>query len=145
MATGKNVENREINLTEQTAGNTASETEVRESKSRRVLSPSYKLKVLSRLDQVKDHGEVGRILRSEGLYSTQISKWRKEREAGALHGLGKKRGKPADTSSARVKLLLKEKAKLEKKLSTANAIIEVQKKVLNLFKEISPESANGET
>ena len=128
-------------------GQSSSDTEVSGQSVRRRLSASYKVRILNRIDQAKDRGEVGQILRGEGLYSSQVSKWRKARDSGALRGLGKgnRCKRPSkEISSGHVKSLLKDKAKLEKKLATANALIEVQKKVLQLFKEMEQQSENGE-
>lgn len=124
-------------------GRSSMDTEVVPSTPRRRLSASYKLRIISRIDAAKDRGEIGQILRSEGLYSSQVSKWRKARDVGALKGLGKKDdGKQSkmQSSSSQLKALEKENAKLEKKLRTANTIIDFQKKVLNLFKEVSQET-----
>lgn len=97
-------------------------TEVVPKAARKQLSASYKLKIIDRIDAAKNRGEIGRILRSEGLYSSQVSKWRKARDAGAIKNLSRKNAddKAAmKASSLRLKALEKENARLEKKLKTA--------------------------
>jgi transposase len=60
---------------------------------RRRFTAEYKLKVLRQADQCKRPGEIGGLLRREGLYWSNLAKWRKQRESGELAGLtGKKRG-----------------------------------------------------
>lgn len=123
------------------------DTEVKGQGARRKLTASYKIRILSRIDKANGRGEIGQILRAEGLYSSQVSQWRKARDSGALHGPGKqvrRKNSPKEISSGHVKSLLKDKAKLEKKLARANAIIEIQKKVLQLFKEVSQQDESGE-
>jgi hypothetical protein len=125
----------------------SSDTEVSSQGMRRRLSASYKIRILNRIDQASGRGEIGQILRAEGVYSSQVSKWRKARDSGALHGLGKQnrhKRSSKEASSNHVKSLLKDKAKLERELARANTIIEIQKKVLQLFKETGPQDENGE-
>ena len=125
----------------------SSDTEVNGQVARRKLTASYKIRILNRIDKAKDHGEIGQILRADGLYSSQVSKWRKARDSGTLHGHGKQvrcKNSPKEISSVHVKSLLKDKAKLEKKLARAHAIIEIQKKVLQIFKEVSQQDESGE-
>ncbi len=127
-------------------GLSSMDTEVVPSTTRRRLSASYKLRIINRIDAAKDRGEIGRILRSEGVYSSQVSKWRKARDLGALKSLGKKNDSERSKiqlSSSRLKALEKENAKLEKKLRTANTIIDFQKKVLSLFSDMSQETGEG--
>ena len=122
------------------------DTEVVANVSRRRLTASYKLRVLKRLDEAKDRKSKGLILRSEGLYSSQVSKWRKARDSGAIAELGKKKGsiRPVkEDRSRQVHSLLKENLRLEKKLAMANTIIDFQKKVLQLFKEMDEQAESG--
>lgn len=63
---------------------------------RRIFTAKYKLAVLAEADECAEPGDVGRLLRRKGLYSSHLSKWREQREAGALAGLTpKKRGRKA--------------------------------------------------
>ena len=114
---------------------------------RRTYSAEYKLRILEEAEQCSEPGEIGALLRREGLYSSYLSRWRRAREQGSLNALrAKKRGrKPsADPKLAReVADLRRENERLQKKLETAETIIEVQKKLsqlLGLDIEQTPES-----
>jgi len=74
-------------------------------------------------------GEIGALLRREGLYSSHLTTWRRERDAGTLEALGRRRGrKPRLTPEARREALLETKnARLERDLAQARLIVEVQK------------------
>ena len=64
---------------------------------RRKFSAEYKLRILAEADECTVRGELGALLRREGLYSSHLDKWRKQRERGALAGLrGRKRGRKPD-------------------------------------------------
>ena len=82
-------------------------------------------------------GEIGALLRREGLYSSHLSKWRRQRNAGALEGLRpKKRGRkarPVDPQAKRVAQLERENERLRRKLEQAETIIEVQKKLSRIL------------
>jgi transposase len=100
---------------------------------RRSFSARYKLEILERADKCTQEGELGELLRKEGLYSSHLSTWRKQREAGAASALGKKRGrkaKPVDQEKIR---LQRENERLRQKLAQAEQIIEIQKKVASLL------------
>ena len=127
---------------------TEENTEVR--RARRSWSARYKLDVLEEIDQAKLTGEpgaVGEILRREDLYSSLITEWRKQRDAGALRGLtDAKRGRKAkDPTKAELARLRAEVTKLEEKLDTANELIEAQGKVSALLGEMSRQSAEPNT
>ena len=81
---------------------TAPVPEVSEKAERRQFTAKYKLRVLQELDRCSEPGQVGALLRREGLYSSHLSKWRAQREAGLLQALApKKRGhKPAERPRA---------------------------------------------
>jgi transposase-like protein len=101
---------------------------------RRRFTVEYKLKILQEVDHCKVHGDIGALLRREGLYSTHLCIWRKQRQEGSLTGLlGKKRGRKASDVTPQVKQLQREKAHLEKRLERAEAIIDIQKKVSELL------------
>lgn len=101
---------------------------------RRRFTVDYKLKVLHEADTCKDYGDIGALLRREGLYSTHLHMWRKQRREGSLAGLlGKKRGRKTSDITPQVKQLQKEKAQLERRLERAEAIIAIQKKVSELL------------
>lgn len=119
------------------------DTEVPAKPVRRRFTVEYKLRVLREADGLKGAGEIGALLRREGLYSSHLAAWRRERERGALEGLGsRKRGRksrPQRVVEKRVMELERENERLRKKLEQAETIIEVQKKVSRLL-GISPES-----
>ena len=100
---------------------------------RRRFSAKYKLKIVQEADRCSEPGQIGALLRREGLYSSQLTAWRKLRDKGALHGLSaKKRGPkppPQNPQANEMKRLQKENARLQKKLARAEAIIDFQKKV----------------
>ena len=104
---------------------------------RRRFSAEYRLRVLEEADRCTQPGEIGRLLRREGLYSSHLSVWRKARRDGSLKGLTpRKRGaKPAESNplSPKVRQLEAKVARLEKELATAHTIIDVQGKVAGLL------------
>lgn len=106
---------------------------------RRQHTAEYKLRILRELDECTGKGEVGAILRREGLYSSLISKWREQREQGSLNGLGgQRRGPKVDPNAAELARLQRENKRLKEKLERAELIIDVQKKVAKLIGETSP-------
>ena len=97
---------------------------------RRQFSVEYKLSVLAEADQCSEPGEIGALLRREGLYSSHLSKWRQQRERGAL---GQQRGRKADPQATELKRLQRENERLRSRLERAEHIIEVQKKLAELL------------
>ena len=119
-------------------------------RARRSFPARYKLDILEEIDQAKltgGPGAVGEICRREDLYSSLITEWRKQRDAGALRGLtDAKRGRKAkDPTKAELARLRAEVTKLEEKLDTANELIEAQGKVSALLGEMSRRSAEPNT
>ncbi len=114
------------------ANGKAPDPEVTAKAKRRRFTAAYKLRVLREADALKDTGGVGELLRREGLYSSHLSKWRSERDRGALDGLApKKRGRKPNPDKAILdenRRLERENARLARKLAQAEAIIEIQKK-----------------
>ena len=106
------------------------DTEVRPRTRRRRFSAAYKRKIVEEAAQC-GHGEIGALLRREGLYSSYLTKWRAEYEAGSLHN--KARGPRANPNATEVKRLEHENARLHRKLDQAKAIIEAQKKLARLL------------
>ena len=104
---------------------------------RRRFAVEYKLRVLREAEGCKGAGEVGALLRREGLYSSHLTVWRRERERGALKGMGlRKRGNKRRSERAlekRAVELERENKRLRKRLEQAETIIEVQKKVSRLL------------
>lgn len=104
---------------------------------RRQFTAEYRLRILEEADRCGDRGEVGRLLRREGLYSSHLANWRKARREGALSGLRpKKRGrKPVEANplAPKVKRLEAKVKRLEKELAAAHTILDVQGKVAGLL------------
>ena len=109
---------------------------------RRQFTAEYRLRILEEADRCTQRGEVGRLLRREGLYSSHLTAWRKARRKGSLRGLAsKKRGaKPAERNplDAKVRALEAQVARLEHELHTAHTILDVQGKVAGLVCFNSP-------
>ena len=115
--------------------------EVPERARRRTFTAQYKLDVVAEYDAAAT-GEKGAVLRREGLYSSHVIEWRRARDAGALAGPARPRGRPAaDPRDAQIARLSKEKAKLEQELAKARFVVDVQAKLQALLETIS-ESAD---
>lgn len=116
---------------------------------RRRFSAEYKLQVLREAEACTRPGEVGAILRREGLYSSILSEWRKQRDAGSLQALSRPRGrKPPNPLEAENAKLLRRAERAETELSKARKVIEVQGNVSALLGELlEPRGAtpNGST
>ena len=111
-----------------------SQTEVVAKAKRRQHSAEYKLRILREVDECQGTGEVGALLRKEGLYSSLISKWCEQRERGSLTGLsGHRRGPKVDANALELARLQHENKRLQEKLQRAELIIDVQKKVARLL------------
>jgi transposase len=98
---------------------------------RRTFTAAYKRRILERAASLKDApGKIGALLRSEGLYTSHLSAWRRELKAGRLEGVGVKQGRPIQNDSRR---LLRENRRLRERLRVAEGVIEVQRKLCGLF------------
>lgn len=110
---------------------------------RRTFSAAYKLAILAEVDACSAPGEVGAILRREGLYASHLGAWRRARKQGQLDGLSpRKRGpKPnPDVQAAKeIDRLKRQTAALAEKLRKANIIIDAQKKFLQLLDDLEPQ------
>ena len=104
---------------------------------RRTFTAQKKLRILAEIDSAADTGGIGAILRREGLYSSALSDWRRQRDNGALGGLtpAKRGPKPAATNPLTAELAeaRREIARLGRRLEHAEAIIGIQKKVAALL------------
>ena len=104
---------------------------------RRRFSNADKHRILNEADHCSQPGEIGALLRREGVYSSSLSNWRHQREANELAGLApKKRGPKADPKRAEALHIAKltlEKEKLQSRLDKAMLVIDVQKKVAALL------------
>lgn len=114
---------------------------------RRHFTAKYKLSILKQADACTTAGGVGKLLRQEGLYSSHLSTWRRERDQGALAALGRKRG-PRPTESTPVQAenerLRREVEQLKARLQKAELIIDVQKKVSLLLGVAAPSPSTQE-
>lgn len=121
----------EQNVHGELSGLESRSTEVKVKASRRQFTDAYIDAVLKELDEAP-HGEVGKILRREGLYTKQISRWRKQRATGTK---AKRGPKSSGNSEVHKELARKEReiARLKRKLEQAELIIDVQKKVSALL------------
>src|SRR3984893_10785169 len=103
----------------------------------------WRVTAQARLDVVAEYdaapsGEKGAVLRREGLYSSHVIEWRRARDAGALAGPARPRGRPAaDPRDAQIARLRQEKAKLERELAKARFVVDVQSKLQALLETIS--------
>src|SRR6202795_4908462 len=99
---------------------------------RRRFTGKYKQEILSKADAAAENGTIGAMLRREGLYSSHLTKWRRERKAGVLQGLEpQKRGPKSkrDPVSEENQQLRRDNQRLTERLRKAEIIIDVQKKV----------------
>ncbi len=108
----------------------APDSEVPARHARRRFTTAYKLAILRQADACTRHGELGALLRKEGLYSSHVVTWRRQRE----HGLtAKRRGRKPTTVDPRMKKLEQENRRLTSRLQQAEAVIAFQKKVAELL------------
>lgn len=126
-------------MTKEQNGNSVLNTEIKEPGSlplRRMHTAQYKLDILKEADLCKGKcGAIGALVRREGLYSSALTTWRRERDSGALSALSHNRGRklkqgPVEIENERLK---QDNQRLEEKLRQANLIIEVQKKVSEIL------------
>ena len=112
----------------------APDPEVPAKPERRRFSAEYRLRILKHADACKKPGELGALLRREGLYSSLLTNWRRQRDYGALHEMrGRRRGPKPRPVDPRVKQLEAENRRLERKLQRAETIITLQKKVAEIL------------
>jgi len=113
------------------------EVEVAAKTGRRRFTADYKRKVLRQAEQCKESGQIGGLLRREGLYWSNLSKWRKQRESGELAGLSVKRRGPQrrekNPIADRVKELERDNERLKRRAERAERIVELQKKISEIL------------
>jgi len=116
---------------------------------RRQFSRSDRRRILAAADRCSKPGEIGALLRREGIYSSQLAYWRKQRAADEVGGLDvRKRGVKADPAIAeghRTAKLTREIDRLRRQLTQAQMIIEVQKKVSALLALQTADDSDGES
>ena len=119
--------------------------EVPERAKRRSYTAKYKSEILAEYEGLDREGKGG-LLRREGLYTSLISEWRKQRDRGALEALATKPGRqpvdPVERENARLRQRVD---RLEQELGTARRVIEVQGKLSALLDELATDNAEPET
>lgn len=136
-------------MTDRTERNGSLGPEVPEKARRRRFEAAYKLRILGEAERCNAPGQLGELLRREGLYSSHLTSWRKQRDAGALEALGpKKRGrKPQrkDPLALEGERLERENRRLTERLRQAETIIEVRKKVSEMLGISTASQTDDET
>jgi transposase len=114
---------------------------------RRQFTAKYKLRILEEAERCTERGQIGELLRREGLYSSHLSKWRQQRARGQLEGLTpRKRGrKGQDPTVAELARLRRENERLRAELEKAEIIIDVQKKLAQLLGQKTNETKSNES
>ena len=110
---------------------------------RRRFTAAFKQKVLAEADAAKGSGEIGAVLRRHGLYSSHVTHWRQERDAGILEGLTpQKRGPKTKVTAATLanQKLQRENERLTEQLRKAEIVIDIQKKVAALLGRPFPQT-----
>ncbi len=135
---------------EESASMSPPDPEVPEKKPRRKFTAKYKLRILAEAEACNKPGQIGALLRREGLYSSSLSSWRRQKENGLLEALSpKKRGRKEKEKNPlvqKVSQLERENERLKQKLKKAEIIIDVQKKIsqiLGISQNLSEEEETG--
>ena len=119
------------------AGVDAAALEVPEKPQRRRFTAEYKIRILREVEACNGPGDVGALLRREGLYTSHLSAWRQQRERGVLEALAPKRRGPKarrdDPLVTEVAQLRRENTRLERKLKQAALVIAIQKKASEML------------
>ncbi len=114
-----------------------SEVEVAAKPTRRRYTAEYKHRILREAETCTRQGELGALLRREGLYSSNLTVWRRQRERGEIEGLSqKKRGplpKEKSPLAAKVATLERENRRLRARSERAEGLVELQKKVSEIL------------
>ncbi len=110
------------------------EPEVTEQAKRRRFTAEYKLRILRQADACKGDGDIGALLRREGLYSSQLAEWRRRRDELAKAGLkASKRGPKGEVVDPQVKKLKRENARLQRRLDRVELMLDIQKKASEML------------
>ena len=124
--------------------------EVPEKRPRRKFSAPYKLRILAEAEACNQPGQIGALLRREGLYSSNLNAWRRQKEKGLLEALSpKKRGRKEKEKNPlvqKVARLERENERLRQRLRKAEIIIDVQKKIsqiLGISQDLPEEEENN--
>ena len=121
--------------------------ELVEQAKRRTFTADYKARILAEADACTRPGEIGELLRREGLYTSHLTYWRKQRRDGALKELGKPRGrKPVDRRDQEIAQLKHKLERSEAELAKARKVIAIQGNVSALLEEmLGTDSASRST
>ena len=136
-AAGRLAERAVGERSEVAGGRAAPDPELVDRPLRRRFSAEYKLRILREAEACTRPGEIGALVRREGIYTSHLSKWRQQRDAGALEALGRPRGrKPADRREREVAELRRRAERAEAELEKARRVIEVQGNVSALLGQL---------
>lgn len=122
--------------------------EVPDKPKRRLFTSQYKQAILAEADACHQEGAIGTLLRREGLYSSHLTTWRRQRQEGTLRALAPKKRGPKSTVNPLTeenRQLRTENARLVRRLEEAEIIIDVQKKISSLLGIAQPEIDPGES
>lgn len=129
------------------SGDEVPDPQVKSKTIRRDFTTAYKLSILEQVDQCQGHGEVGALLRREGLYSFHLSTWRRLRREATLQGLKNNKPGPKATldpaDRRELEQLRRRNAKLEHELEKARTIIDVQKKLSSILASMPDDKASS--
>lgn len=115
---------------------TVPDPEVEMRAKRRQFSAQDKLRILNEADSCSESGQIGALVRREGIYWSYLTDWRRELENGQLQGLqARKRGRPRDEQSREVRELRSENEQLKAQLAQAELIISAQKKLAQALEQ----------
>src|SRR5436190_17183030 len=118
--------------------------ELVEQAKRRTFTAGYKARILAEADACTRPGEIGELLRREGLYTSHLTYWRKQRKEGALKELGRPRGrKPSDKRDQEIAQLKRKLERSEGELQKARRVIEIQGKCAARRLVVSPVQPGG--
>jgi transposase len=111
--------------------------ELVEQAKRRSFTAGYKARILAEADGCTQPGEIGELLRREGLYTSHLTYWRKQRRDGALKELGQPRGrKPADQRDGQIAGLTRRAERAETELAKMKRVVEIQGNLSALLEEM---------
>lgn len=123
------------------------DTEVAARATRRKFTNADKRRILEAADRCTQSGEIGALMRREGVYSSSLSTWRRQRKANELSALAPvKRGPKADPQRGELQQIVqltRDKQKLQTQLDNAMLVIDVQKKVAALLAQMKPDNKPG--
>jgi len=109
-------------------------TEVVEKAKRKRFTAAEKIRILREVEACRGTGEMGALLRREGIYSSYLTTWRKQRESQELEGLApQKRGPKPNPEAIELAKLRREHARLQERMRQAELIMDVQKKVAQML------------